>query len=325
MTDLSVSLVASPLTQPVLDGAVPIDGVTAKTQAARSVNTNSTEMLELTYDVAEMSLATFTKAREMGIPLVALPIFPGRRFTHNGVQVAVSAGIRDLSELRGRRVGLPQFWMTSSVWHRLVLRQAHGVSQAEVSWVTTAPERMGSLGLPSEAHLDTSGRNPRELLLAGEIDAIMGPGGGGGPAEGRGEGGGGRRDDRIASPFADQAAAQRGYYEQTGILPIVHLIVMKEELAKQDPSLVGRLCNTFEKAKDEGLAAMLEEPATRPISGLSLDENRALFGDDPWQYGVGPNRKVLELFLSDVTDQGLTSRQLGAEELFAPGLPTSFQ
>lgn len=118
--EISISLVASPLTRPILDGQAPVAGVAVRTQA-QGVNTNSLEMLDLKYDVAEMSLATFTKAREQGVPLVALPIFPGRRFMQPGATFRASAHLRGLSDLRGKRVGPPQFWMTSSVWHRLLV------------------------------------------------------------------------------------------------------------------------------------------------------------------------------------------------------------
>ena len=216
--ELTVSLIAGPRTQPVLSGEVPIANVTAQTQAAQSVNTNSLEMLSLKYDVAEMSLATFTHARERGMGLVALPIFPGRRFMQNGVMYAPNAGIKDPSELRGKRVGLPQFWMTSSAWHRLTLHREYGIAQKDVSWVTMAPERLGSLQLPPEAKQDTSGRNARELLQAGEIDANMGAGAGG---EGRGDGGGAGRDQgpRPIPAYPDPTNACRAYFEKSGHLP----------------------------------------------------------------------------------------------------------
>src|SRR5438132_585657 len=128
-TELNVSLIKSPLTEPIIGGQVKVKGAEVNAKAAPSVNTNSLEMLDYKYDVAEMSLATFTKARELGIELIALPIFPGRRFMQPGVLANKAAGIKDPSDLRGKRVGLPQFWMTSSVWHRLILHQTYGVAQ----------------------------------------------------------------------------------------------------------------------------------------------------------------------------------------------------
>lgn len=314
MDELTMSVIPSALTRPVLEGRVPVAGAVIHAEAAQSVNTNSLQMLDLAFDVGEMSLATFTKAREQGVPLMALPLFTGRRFLYGAVVVSESSGIRDFAQLRGRRVGLPQFWMTSSVWHRLILRQAHGIAQSEISWVTAAPERMGALGLPSEAHQDASGRSPQELLAAGEIDAVMGPGAG--PDRGQ-------RDTGAIRLAADPAAAARAYYERSGVFPIMHMIVMKEELANREPSLVASLCDAFEQAKE--LSREESPEGDRPIPGLSQEETRALFGDDPFAYGIQPNRKVLETFLGDVLDQGLIDRSMKVEELFAENLPERYR
>ncbi|MBM2810332.1 MAG: hypothetical protein HW416_1091 [Chloroflexi bacterium] len=277
-------------------------------------------MLDLTYDIAEMSLATFTRAREQGVPLVALPLFTGRRFMQPAVLFNSKAGLASPADLRNRRVALPQFWMTSSVWHRLILRQIYGISQTEVHWITTADERLLSLGLPPEATRDTTGRSPQELVECGEAEALMGPGVGGPPRIIPGAG-----QDAIVPAFTDLITAQREYYERTAIFPVAHCIVMKQELADGDPELVEDLCNTFERAKQLGLPAVLENPATRPIAGLDRTETRRLFGDDPWPYGIAPSRNLLETFLSDALDQGLIHREMAVDELFPATLPDQFQ
>ncbi len=311
--EITLSLIPSPLTSPVLSGEAAITGATVHPNQASSVNTNSREMLDLKYDVGEMSLATLTRARQEGIPLVALPIFTGRRFLQNAVTLAQGVQIDSLADLRGKRVGLPQFWMTSSVWHRLVLHREYGVAQNEVRWVTTARERLGSLTLPPEARLDESGRSERELLAAGEIDAAMGAG-----VVREGVGGGG---DQPRRAFPDPVAAQRDYFVKTGVFPIMHLVVMKEELANAHPWLVESLAGAFGAAKKANLAAALDTPSFRPIPGLSVEETTALFGADPWRYGIAANRLVLETFLADAREQGLIDRPMAPEELFARPLP----
>ncbi len=318
--DIALSLIPSPLTQPVLSGESTVAGATIHPHEASSVNTNSREMLDLKYDVGEMSLATLARARQEGFPLVGLPIFTGRRFLHGAVTLAPNVQIDDLTELRGKRVGLPQFWMTSSVWHRLILHREYGVAQSEVRWVTTAPERLGSLQLPPEAHLDTSGRSERELLAAGEIDAAMGAGV---VREGTGTG----RDGGSGQPrraFPDPVAAQRDYFTRTRVFPIMHLIVMKEELAEQHPWLVESLSAAFGAAKETNLATALETPSFRPIPGLDVGETTSLFGPDPWAYGIEPNRLVLETFLADAREQGLVERPMAPEDLFTRPLPLDF-
>jgi len=322
VTELTLSVIPSPLTRPVLSGQMAPPGVVLRTQEARSVDDNSRRMLDLEFDIGEMSLATFTKAREQGVPLVALPLFTGRRFLQPSITVARSAGIRDLAQLVGKRVGLPQFWMTSSVWHRLVLRQMHGVSQEQVTWVTTAPERMEALGMPPgvEVRQDASGRSPRELMEAGEIDAIMSPRGGPlSPDAAQSDG------DIAISGYADPVAAQREYYEQTQIFPIMHMVVMREEVAQNDPALVVGLCDAFQRAKEVGRAEAISDARERPLAGGTPADVRALMGDDPWPYGVAVNRHALEKFLQDARDQGLVQRPMPVDDLFAPGLPEPFR
>lgn len=319
MADLPItmSIVPSALTRPILEGQVPVAGAQLDARGADSVNRNSMQMLKLQYDVAEMSLATFTKAREQGVPLVGIPIFPGRRFLQTAVMVAPHADIGDLAELRGKRVGLPQFWMTSSVWHRLVLRQMHGVSQEEVHWVTTAPERMEALKTPpgTDVTLDSSGRGPRELMMEGAVDASMSAGVAG-------------RPDAVAAStngprpaFPDVVQAQRSYYERTHILPIMHMIVMKEEIADREPWLVENLCEAFQKAKDQAAGS----PDLNPIAGGKPEDTAALMGDDPFKYGLSANRHVLETFLKDVHDQHLIDNPMSIDDLFAKATPDSFR
>ena len=118
---LSISLVPSALTNPILDGTSRIEGIDLDTHVSKTVDSNSRAMLEGAFDVAEMSLATFVKGRAEGAPLIGLPIFTGRRFLEPGIGIREGAGISEPRELAGRRIGVPQFWMTSSVWHRAVL------------------------------------------------------------------------------------------------------------------------------------------------------------------------------------------------------------
>ena len=316
---LSVSLIPSPFMQRLLNDQTLAAAIGWPCSVdAGTIDANSRKMLDGAIDVAEMSLATFVKAREEGFPASGLPIFAGRGFPHSEVVVKADAGFRDFSDLRGKRVGLSQFWTTASVWRRLILSRQYGVRQGEVNWVTVNHERMGSLRLPPEARQNTSGQTLRELLLAGEIDAIM-------TIRSRIPGNEGGSNDASLGGLPESAAAEREYYERTHIFPIHHVIVMKQELAEEEPGLVASLCSAFRQAKEAGLSKALEDPNERPIVDLSPAETRALFGPDPWPYGVGPNRPALETFLDDARVQGLIGRTMGLEELFPSTLPEEFR
>ena len=312
---LSMSLVPGPLTQPVLAGEVVPQGTDVAVTAGRSVDGNSRQMLNLAFDVAEMSLATFLKAREQGTPLIGLPIFTGRRFLQPCVLVSARAGLEWPSDLGGKRVGLPQFWMTSSLWHRGILQQQHGVAQDAVAWLTITEERFAGLGTPPGVTLrdvpaDGSGPPDRaleELLLAGELDATMTPRPGDALAA---------RTDRVRQPYRDLPRVQREYYESTGVFPIMHFVVMREELDAQHPWLAESLCAAFVAAKERAIAAGAgPEP---PIAGSSPRETAAVFGDDSWPYGLARNRRTLETFVQFATSQGLLQRPVSVDELFAP-------
>jgi len=312
---LVLSAIPAPLTEPVLQGEATPRGVELSTQRAGSVDGNSRQMLTLAFDVAEMSFATFLRAREDGVPLVGLPIFTGRRFLQPGITVRADAAVRTPADLAGKRVGLPQFWMTSSVWHRGVLHSEYGVAQPQVIWYTSREERMDSLVMPDDVEVRATpeGTAPEALLAAGELDGLMMPR----PGKTGGEG-----PSRIVQPFDDLGQTQRDYYRRTGVFPIMHFVVMKETLDREHPGLAASLCEAFAEAKDKAVTSGAD---LAPVEGDSPEQTRALFGEDPWAYGLARNRPALETFLGYAREQGLVQRDVSVEELFAPSTRHLFE
>ena len=306
---ISISVIPSFLTSPVLEGQVRVQGVDVDLHPAPSVNENTLAMLDLEFDVGEMSMATFIRARYEGLPLVALPLFTGRRFIHPAFVFSPRAGLSDPAEMRGKRIGLPQFWMTSSVWGRFLLRQEYGVSVRDASWVTFRPERTARLAFPDGVEVRyESQRTPVEMLASGELDAAVG-------ATGRGEQAG------VVPAFPDLGMAERAYYARLPVFPIMHMIVMNERLLREAPELPASLCQAFEEAKRTGMSSTPPDAPERIVVGGSARETEDLLGNDPWPYGIAPNRHVVESLLEDVVDQGLVDRLMTVEELFVQHLP----
>jgi len=320
--ELSYSVTSSALTRSLLDGAVMPEGIRLRPEEAHGMDKLSRRMLKLDFDVAEMSIATFVKGREQGLPLVALPLFTsGRRFLQRGFLMSKQSGMRDLSELRGKRMGVSQYWMSSSVWQRLVLRQMYGIVPEEVNWVTTRSERMEGLKFPSKVKIvqDTSNRTPLDLLRVGEIDACMSPGNPqpGTQADQLGE---------VAVPaYSDGLAAQKDYFRKTGVFPIMHVTVIKEELALREPRLLISLCDAYQRAKEDALGKGQSSSLNPQNSEIWMEEMSDLMGDDQWPYGIGPNRRALEAFVETAYEQGLIGRPVKLEDLFAGGLPEKYQ
>ena len=307
MTKISLSLVPSPLTTPLLDGTVKIEGVAVVPHAAKSVDDNSRAMLGGGFDVAEMSLATFSRAKDGGAALTGLPIFPGRRFTQPGIAVRKGSGIASPRDLAGRRVALPQYWLTSSVWHRGVLLHEYGVAPETVEWVTVVAER-GEAEFPKGVRVTPrEGAKIPELLASGEVDAALVPR----PVTERGY-------DPAAGPgFADVAAEQRGYLSRTGIFPIMHFIVARTALLDEAPELPRVLRAAFEAAKRSALADQKARQGLElPVHGLDIDAALAVFGGDAWPYGLARNRTVLDTFFGYAQEQGLVRQKPSVDALF---------
>ncbi len=306
---ISISVIPSFLTTPVLEEQVSIPGVDVDLHPAPSVNENTLAMLDLEFDIGEMSMATFIRARYEGLPLVALPLFTGRRFIHPAFVFSPRSGLSDPAQLKGKRIGLPQFWMTSSVWGRFLLRQEYGVSVRDASWVTFRPERTATLAFPGgvEVRYEPQ-RTPVEMLASGELDGAVG-------ATGRGEQAG------VVPAFPDLGMAECAYYARLPVFPIMHMIVMNERLAREAPGLPAIVCEAFEEAKMLGMAATPPDSPERTVVGGSASETEGLLGGDPWPYGIAPNRHVVESLLEDVVDQGLVDRRMTVEELFVKDLP----
>ncbi|HZU05239.1 MAG TPA: hypothetical protein VFB73_04645 [Chloroflexota bacterium] len=305
---LRMSLIPGALTEPLFAGGVVPQGMVVSISEGRSIDNNSRQMLQLAYDIAEMSLATFLKAREQGVPLIGIPIFTGRRFLQSCVLVAAAAGIETPADPRGKRVGMPQFWMTSSVWHRGILQQQHGIAQDVIIWYTAVEERLGDLAIPTgvEMRRVPSNRSLDELLLDGELDAMMLP---------RPRDALVKATGHVRQLYRDLLQAQREYYIATGVFPIMHLVVMREELDQQYPWLAESLCTAFQVAKRRaGVAGVGPKP---PIKGSSPAEIAAVFGDDPWSYGLARNRRTLETFIEFAVTQGLLVQAMSVDTLFA--------
>jgi 4,5-dihydroxyphthalate decarboxylase len=312
---IKLSVMPTALTAPITSGEVQVEGIELEIFRPKTTDQNSRAMIELKFDVAEMSIASFTKSLELGLPLRAIPVFTsGRRFVQSGIYLSMASGLTSPDQLAGRTIGLPQYWISSCVWQRHVLERMHGIAPAKARWVTVEPERFEG-GLPADVELRTvDGGSLAALMRAGEIDACMVQGGGPLPPE---------LAELTAPAYPDIVAAEREYYQAEGVLPLMHVPVIRQELVDQEPGLVPALLAAYAKAKDVALA----DPDTvwpLPPLGHRLPELRELLGGDPWPFGVTANRRAIETFLFAAAGQGLVGRRYEVDELFVDHLPAEF-
>jgi 4,5-dihydroxyphthalate decarboxylase len=270
------------------------------------------------FDVSELSLSTYTILRGRGEPLVAIPVFPSFAFRHSAVWVREDAGIREPRDLVGKRVGVPKYHMTAAVWVRGILQDEHGVAPADLHWFEGgegAAVKEVDVTLPAGLrHEQVPGdRTLGQMLRAGELDAFVGarrPGGTGGAAP-------------VRRLFPDFRRVERAYYERTGIFPVMHTVVVKEDLAREHPWLPLALYDAFSEAKRlayQRLSDTATLPYVLPWLVAEVEETRALMGDDPFPYGVARTRKSVETLAGYSFRQGLAPRHLTARDLFCESL-----
>jgi len=269
------------------------------------------------WDVSEMSFGKYVALRSQGDDsLVAIPVFPSRLFRHSSIYVRKSGGLRGAADLRGRRIGIPEWAQSAAVYTRGMLTHEYGIGLADVHWVQGGVNEPGrrekvALTLPPGVHLDAvTDRSLDAMLLAGDIDAIM-------TAEAPPSFDAGHPE--IVRLFDDYRTAEAAYYKKTRIFPIMHLIAIRGEIVAEHPWVARNLYKAFEEAKRRSQTRLESSNVAcfpMPWSFAVVAELQRDFGNDWWPYGIEPNRTTLEAFVQFAFEQGVAHRKAEIEELF---------
>jgi 4,5-dihydroxyphthalate decarboxylase len=305
-------------TRGLWDGRIAPEGIDLTYLALSPEETFFRMMRYREFDAAELSLSSYVLSLEADPPpFVAIPVFPSRAFRHSGIYVNAERGIREPGDLAGGRVGVAEYQLTANVWIRGILAERHGVPIDAVTYVTGGLEQPGriekyAVDLPERIRVERApeGRTLSELLDAGEIDAIYSPRA---PSTfGNG---------RVVRLFADWPEAEKGYFRDTGIFPIMHVLAIRRELYEESPWIARSLYKAFDAALAEVRPQLHEVAALKyalPWIAAHAEETEALMGPNPWAYGLEPNRDVLATFLRYSAEQGLARRPREPESLFVP-------
>jgi len=302
----------------VTSGRIAVPGVSVRSLAlpVEEIFARFFEYRE--WEVSEFSFGKYSALVAAGDrSLVGLPVFPSRMFRHSSMYVRTDSEISSPSELAGRRIGIPEWAQTAAIYSRGILADVYGVPLSDVEWVQAGVNSAGrrekvTVNLPEGVSLTrVDDRSLNEMLVAGDLDAVFSarP-----PVAFSGKSGVLRR---LVSDYPVQ---ERNFYESTGVFPIMHVLVMRADVHERHPWIAKNLVDAFDAAKRASLARLGEITASWiPLPWVSAQVEAAteLFGDDPWPYGVEPNRKTLETFLRWGFEQGVCADHLAPEELFA--------
>lgn len=269
------------------------------------------------FDAAEMSLSTHLLRRSRGDPsLVAIPVFPSRSFRHSCVFVSAAAGIERPEDLRGKRIGVPEYQMTAAVWVRGFLRDDYGLQPGDSHWFQGGLEQPGrveklAVEVPGVPVTPIGASQTLSAMLAqGELDAVVSARA---PSTFDGV--------AVRRLFPDFRAVEANYFRRTRIFPIMHTVVVRASVLDRHPWVARSLYAAFCVAKARATADLgspVALAATLPWLVAEVEETRALMGEDYWPYGIEANRVTLEALARYSCEQGLAERVIPVEELFAP-------
>ena len=255
----------------------------------------------LEFDVAEMALATYLCSRAHGKRFTALPVFLTRDFYHGTMSYNVNSGIESPGDLEGRRVGVRSYTFTPGVWTRGILQSEYDVDLNAVTWVISGDEHVAEYEAPANVVYSESD-DLGEMLLSGEIDAAIGV-----PPS---------VSPDIRPLFQNPQQLDANWHEKTGLYPISHLLVVKDELLDTVGDLGTELFSVFGDAKRHYEQRLLAGETTAPGTEQLL-RMRAIVGDDnALSYDYQGARSTLETFVDFNVAQGIIPEAVDPDELF---------
>ena len=321
---LSLAITNNPRTWPIIDGRAKADGIDFTTSVVDPSEMFWRQLHYAEFDVSEMSMSSLMMITAQGDKrFYALPVFTTRYFFHTKILARKDAKIDSPADLKGKRVGVPEYQQTAALWIRGALENEFGVSPRDITHFMERPpsrSHAGAVGFKAPSGVAINQIPPEKsigsMMVSGELDACMSYN---------------RHSDVIDRStvdldnhpdirplFADNAAECARYYKKTGIYPINHGMVVKREIYEKHPWVAINILKAFGKACAIAEAERQEQMHYHFETGLVPPEYRAAVARPLVMHGLRANREVLETAARYSNQQGLTPRVLKMEELFAP-------
>jgi 4,5-dihydroxyphthalate decarboxylase len=316
---LTVSCGRYDRTVPIWDGRVSIEGCDVNVIPLDPEEVFFRALRYAEFDVAELSFNSYLMATSRGAcPYVALPAFVSRYFRHSAIYVRTGSGIEKPEDLKGRKIGVPEYQMTAIVFIRGILSDEYGVKPSDIHWRTGGQEEPGRgertpLDVPEGIDIQPIPTDQAlcGMLERGELDGLI---------TARHPSLFMRGEDCIQRLFPDYPTVEQAYFRKTGIFPIMHVIGVRKTLLEREPWLASSVYKAFLEARDIAMWEIANRGGLRlslPWIEANVARARELLGGDYWPYGVEENRKTIETLVRYSHDQGLLPRLMTPEEIFA--------
>jgi len=321
---LSIALSDNPRTRPVIEGRVAFEGLRLLPTTVHPSEMFWRQLRYGDFDVSEMSMSTLTILTSQGNrDWVGLPIYTMRKFFHNEILVRKDRCVEKPGDLKGKRVGVPEYQQTAAIWTRGVLEHEFGVHARDMTWFMERNDNRShghSSGFRAPTGVSISpvplNTNLGDMLLNGEIDGIVHYIAHNNLVDrSRADL---TTDPRVKFLFEDREAESARYFKKTGVFPINHVVVIKRSVYEQNPWIALNLYSGFVAAMDQVRKDSLAWMAPYYEMGLVPREVRRTVMQTPMPYGLNAARRVLETVTQYVHEQGLCERRVALEEIFAP-------
>ena len=270
------------------------------------------------WDISEFSFAKYVSMLSTGTaPFRAIPVFPSRVFRHSAFYVRAGGSVREPQDLAGKRIGVAEWAQTAGIYARALLQHEYGVRLSDIRWVQAGVNEPGRSEkvkpvFPSGVEVQPlKDRSLNEMLLSGELDAVI---------SAREPAAFMAGDSRIVRLWPKSQEMEEAYYKKTGIFPIMHAMVVSNDVLAANPWVAANLYRAFQEAKTNSLRrlrSIVHSPIPVPWTQNAYTHAREVLGDDFWPYGLEPNRATLTAFLGFCHEQGISARRVSIEELFS--------
>ncbi len=323
--DLTLSMADYDRTRALIDGSVRPERINLRYLVSPPSETFWRMLKFNEYDASEMSLSSFLIAKSQGRAWTAIPVFPFRSFFHTMIFVRDDSAIKDPADLKGKRFGLTEYQVTAAVWMRGVLQHEFDVNPATMMWYV---ERKPQLSHGGETGFRPPGgvlieqipesESLASLLLAGKIDAVL-------PSPYPGMKSTLNKTDylqlsrsrKVRPLFADPIGEGVRYFRKHGFSHINHTTIIQKGILEKHPWVASSLFSAFKEAKQkcyENIDYLLR--SSLMFAFPHFENQKKIFGEDPYPYGIGINRNALQTLIRYSFEQGLIRATVELDALF---------
>jgi 4,5-dihydroxyphthalate decarboxylase len=301
---LSIALGSYGITAPLKQGEVDTRRLKFAFVAVEPITAGMRRMVRsLEFDICEMAFTTYLCARDVGVPVTALPVFVTRNFHHWAAFKTARSGIKVPKDLEGRRVAVNRgYTVTTGLWIRGILQAEYGVDLDSITWVPTDEEHVAQYVYPANVDLSRRGKAIADLLLSGDCDAAIG--------DVKSE------SAEITPLIPDARRAGFDYFRRTGIYPINHAVVVRNSVLEAQPWMAAELVAAFTRARGIYYDRLANGTAHAALDKAAI-EVRSTLGIEPFPFGIEANRPALEAVATFAAEQKITRRRMDVAEMFA--------